>query len=117
MVRAAAERLRKRHHDREKRASERRARAQQFARELAVRLGASDPRVTRIFGFGSTFETWRPYRQDSDIDLGIVGGDWFTVTRAIPQSEFEVSIVELDLQNPEFHDHVIARGTVLYERQ
>lgn len=117
MVREAAKRLKKRYAEVEKRSAERRVRAQEFARALAPGIAATAPDVVRIIGFGSTFETWRPYRMDSDIDLGITGGDWFEAMRAVPESEFDVSIVPLDLQNPEFHDHVIARGTVLYERQ
>lgn len=71
MVRAAAKRLKKRYTELEKRAAERRVRAQEFARALAPGIAAADPDVVRIIGFGSTFETWRPYRMDSDIDLGI----------------------------------------------
>ncbi len=64
MIREAAKRLKKR-------SAERRVRAQEFARALAPGIAAADPDVVRIIGFGSTFETWRPYRMDSDIDLGI----------------------------------------------
>jgi hypothetical protein len=55
---------------------ERRRRAQAFAREAAGILGCADDGVRKIIGFGSTFEEWRNYRGDSDIDLGLIGGDW-----------------------------------------
>ncbi|GEM_PF-4438046 len=35
--------------------------------------------------------------------------------RSIPSSEFDVSLVELELQNPEFRDYVLVYGEVLYE--
>ena len=117
LVKAAAERIRRRHRELEERAAKRRLRAMEFARELAVRLARADEDVRKIIGFGSTFETWRNYRLDSDIDLAIVGGDWFTLTAAIPASEFEVSIVELELQGEEFQQHVLAHGEVLYEKR
>ncbi len=117
LVKAAAARIRKRTREKEEQAAARRTRALQFARDLAVRLGEADYRVERIIGFGSTFETWRNYRMDSDIDLAVIGGDWFTLTGAIPSSEFEVSIVELNLQNEEFREYVLEHGEVLYEKR
>ena len=117
MVKAAAERIRRRYRALSERASARRVRAQEFARELAGRLAATDERVEKIIGFGSTFETWRNYRLDSDIDLGVVGGDWFKLTSVIPASEFDVSIVELDLQDEEFRQHVLTHGETLYEKR
>src|SRR6056297_1534011 len=110
LVKAAAARIRKRTAEKEERAATRRVRARQFARDLAVRLGEADHRVEKIIGFGSTYETWRNYRLDSDIDLAVIGGDWFALTEAIPSSEFEVSIVELNLQNEEFREYVLAHG-------
>jgi len=80
-------------------------------------LANADESVEKIIGFGSTFEEWRTFRMDSDIDLGIIGGDWFRLTRAIPESEFEVSLVELDQQPEAFMTHVIRNGVVLYERR
>lgn len=117
LVRAAADRMRQRHREREERAAARRERARRFARELAVQLGESDDRLRKVIGFGSTFESWRNYRLDSDIDLGVIGGDWFTLTGAVPDSEFEVSLVELDEQGEEFRRHVLEHGEVLYEKR
>lgn len=90
-------------------------RAQLWAREVAEILGEADPTLKRVIGFGSTFELWRTYREDSDIDLGIIGGNWSFLMRSIPSSEFDVSLVELELQNPEFRDYVLVYGEVLYE--
>jgi len=71
-----AERLAARWRTNHIKAEDRRRRAQDFARKLAASLGRADPQVRTILGFGSTFETWRQYRQDSDIDLALCGGDW-----------------------------------------
>jgi nucleotide-binding universal stress UspA family protein len=98
-------------------AEQRRVRAQEFARALARDLALVDPSVRMIVGFGSTFESWRQYRKDSDIDLALRGGDWGTLWSLIPRSEFAVSLVELDLQPDAFVEQVCAQGVVLYEKQ
>lgn len=116
MVRAAALRLRKRSVLREQEREERRQRAQSAARAIAEVMGSTDPSVERIIGFGSAFETWRTFTERSDIDLAVEGGDWFMLHRNLPVTEFEVSIVELAHQNPEFVEHVRKRGTLLYEK-
>lgn len=115
LIEAAAARTRPRHRWRQDQAVARRTQAQQFARQAAEHLAAADARVQKIIGFGSTFETWRNYRLDSDIDLAVIGGDQSALTRAIPESEFDVSIVNLDTKNEEFCDYVLERGEVLYE--
>ncbi|MGM0675346.1 MAG: hypothetical protein ACQETQ_11675 [Spirochaetota bacterium] len=52
-----------------RRPSARRGRAQEWARSLARELGAADSSIRHIIGFGATFETWRNFGEDSDIDL------------------------------------------------
>jgi hypothetical protein len=98
-------------------AEDRRIRAQDFARDLALKLGHADPSVRTILGFGSTFELWRQYRQDSDIDLALCGGDWGRLWSLIPRSGFSVSLIELDLQPEVFAEQVKAQGVILYEKQ
>ncbi|OHD14837.1 MAG: hypothetical protein A2Z96_07930 [Spirochaetes bacterium GWB1_48_6] len=116
MVREAA-RLADRWKKSNSEAEKRRDRAQDFARKLAVQLGLADPGVRAILGFGSTFEPWRQYRQDSDIDLALCGGDWGFLWSLIPQSEFLVSLIELDLQPVAFAEQVKTQGVLLYEKQ
>jgi len=84
---------------------------------IAAELGAADPGLEKVIGFGSTYETWRNYREDSDIDLAIIGGDWFKLMRHVPEGDFKVSLVELNLQNHEFISYVLEHGEVLYEKQ
>jgi hypothetical protein len=92
-------------------------RAREWGLETAELLGSKDPTLEKVIGFGSAFETWRHFREDSDVDLAIVGGDWSFLSRILPKGEFSVSLVELNLQNPEFISHVIEHGEVLYERE
>lgn len=111
-----AERLRERRRRRLESAEERRARAQEFARSLARDLGRADPALRAVIGFGSTFETWRAYRMDSDLDLAVEGGDWGALWSMIPPGEFAVDLVELDLQPAAFAEGLRANGVTLYER-
>ena len=113
----AADRIKRRRAKRAEEVERRRVRAREWAERVAQQLGASDRSVERIIGFGSTFETWRNYRMSSDIDLAVVGGDWSHLMRHLPEGEFEVSLVELDLQPEEFARHVESHGVVLYEKR
>lgn len=115
-VREAAERLKKIRSRRDRDLEERRKRARKWGYAIAGQLGQADPSLKRVIGFGSVYETWRNFREDSDIDLAIQGGDWSYCTKILPSGEFKVSLVELDLQNQEFTDQVLAHGEVLYER-
>ncbi len=115
-IKAAARRIRAKKEAERQEAQERRARAQEFGRRLAQRLGEADSRVVRVWGFGSTYETRRPYRLNSDLDIAVEGGDWFRLLDEIPPSEFEVSLIDLGDQRPEFIQMVRARGELLYER-
>ncbi len=114
---AAARRLTQRWEERSERVEQRRREARVWASQLAATLGAADPTVEKIVGFGSTFETWRRYREDSDIDLGVVGGDRQRLSALVPPGPFEVSLVELDLQPESFTAPVLQNGVVLYERR
>ena len=98
-------------------AEQRRTRARVFARKLAKDLALADPSVKMIVGFGSTFESWRSYRLDSDIDLGLYGGNWSLLWSLVPESEFAVSLVELELQPESFSEQVQMHGEILYEKQ
>jgi len=112
-----AGRIAERHRKNQLLAEERRGRARDFAARLAAEFGAADGSLRAVIGFGSTFETWRNYRLDSDIDLALRGGDWGMLWSMIPRSEFDVSLIELDLQPDAFVEQVLAKGVVLYEKQ
>ena len=94
-VAQAAERLHRKSKTRDRIRAERRARAQSWARDVAYILGNADESLEKVIGFGSTFETWRTFREDSDIDLGIIGGNWSFLMRSIPASAIEQLRAEL----------------------
>jgi len=71
----------------------------QAAHEEGVRLASillrEHPESVRVWGFGSTFETWRHYRADSDIDLAVENGDAGNLLKIVECSSFEVDVVVL----------------------
>lgn len=99
----------------------RRARAQDIGASVAEAIGADDHEVLRVWGFGSTWETWRNFRPDSDIDLGLEGGDWSRAMDCLhrfhPDSEYDVSLVPLDEQPASFTELVKKHGVLLYEKK
>ena len=79
-------------------------------------MAQADHSLVKIIGFGSTFETWRNYRIDSDIDLAIVGGSLRLIEKILPECDFEFSIIKLKDQSLAFKHHVLENGIVLYEK-
>ena len=116
-IHAAATRIHHQYSARRRQALARRERAQAFGRSLAPLLAAADAGLIRVWGFGSTFETWRNYRLDSDLDLGIEGGNNSLLLDHIPPSEFEVSLIDLSDQPDSFVLGIKAHGVLLYERK
>ena len=99
----------------------RRARAQEIGAAVAEAISADDAAVVRVWGFGSTWEMWRTYRPDSDIDLGLEGGDWSRamscLLRLSIDHDYEVSLVPLDEQPASFTELVKKHGVILYEKK
>ncbi len=116
-LQAIAQQMNVRFKQKQQQVEDRRVRAQAYACQLALTMGQSDSSLRQVIGFGSTFETWRRYRFDSDIDLGIVGGDWSFLMSLIVQSEFDVSLIDLSEQGSDFSELVRKNGVVLYEQQ
>ena len=116
-LKATARRMRRRSELRRREAAARRERAQEFGRVVAERLGAADATITRVWGFGSTYETSRPYRLNSDLDLAVEGGGHSALRDFDPDGEFEISLIELADQRTEFAEMVRSRGVLLYERR
>jgi predicted nucleotidyltransferase len=113
----AADRLRQKYRAEEEDLEKRREHANAWAKVITSVLAAEDPDLKQVFGFGSVFEEWRRFRFDSDIDLAIVGGNWSRLMRVIPESGYSVDLVELELQNQEFKNHVREKGVLLYEKK
>jgi len=49
--------------------------------------------------------------------LALCGGDWGFLWSLIPQSDFLVSLIELDLQPDDFAEQVKKHGVLLYVKQ
>jgi hypothetical protein len=73
----------------------------------------SDPSITRIWGLGSTFEEFRPYRMDSDIDLAVEGGDILSLLSITEDSSFKVDLIDLTGRDDGFARLARERGTLL----
>jgi predicted nucleotidyltransferase len=101
--------------EREQELVARRAAAREHAEELARTIAKQDSNVTRIVGFGSTFDERLPFTYFSDIDLAVAGGTiigW----KIAEQSPWKVDFVELEHQEQTMVDAILASGVVLYER-
>lgn len=99
----------------------RRTRAQEIGAAVAEAIGANDPEVVRVWGFGSTWETWRTFRMNSDVDIGLESGDWSRAMSCLYrldiEREFKVSLVSLDEQPTTFTEMVKKHGVILYEKK
>jgi hypothetical protein len=104
-----------RHTAREERLRARREQGRREAERLAREIGAADPSVMTIWGFGSVFEKWRNFREDSDLDLAAEGGT-SKAWKISQTSDWKVDWVELENQDPDFAEQIRKKGTVLYER-
>lgn len=92
----------------------RRAEARQEGRRLAASLRQADPKIARIWGFGSAFEDSRSFRMDSDIDLAIEGGDIVTLYSIVLSSPFKVDLIDITGKADEFAESIRERGIALY---
>ena len=77
------------------RAAARRKLAIEDGRRLAAAFREMDGSIRAIWGFGSTFEAYRPYRMDSDIDLAVEGGNILKLYSIAEGSEFKVDLVDI----------------------
>jgi len=73
----------------------RRVLAREEGRRLARRILAEIPGVRSVLGLGSTWELWRDYRKDSDIDLAVEGGDILSAMTIVEQSSMPVDVLDL----------------------
>lgn len=93
--------------------AERKNRARAEGARLAKLLKERDPRLVRVWGFGSAFEEGRPFHASSDIDLAIEGGDLLLALSMVGTSEFRVDVVDLTRQEDQFAKTVREKGTLL----
>lgn len=95
--------------------AERREKAAATGRRLARAMVEEHPEVTRVWGFGSVFESWRSYRMTSDIDLAVEDGDIIDLMRIVEHEEFPVDIVDLSACPAGMAEFIRLQGLVLAE--
>jgi len=82
---------------------------------LAKKILIEHPEALRVWGFGSTYETWRNYRLDSDIDLAAEGGSAYELLKSVEDSVFKVDVVSLEEIPPEMAQFIREQGVLLAE--
>ena len=112
-IEAAARRITAANRKEDEMTAARRIAAQQEARRIAAALRAKDPEVRLIWGFGSAFEAYRPFRMDSDIDLAIEGGDILRLLSIAEDSTFKVDLIDISGCEDRFAQVIRERGTLL----
>ena len=91
----------------------RREKAVSEAKRLAVLLISRIPKITKIWGFGSVFESNRPFSESSDIDLALEGGDFFAAFKIVENSSFKVDLIDITGKNDMFANLIREYGTNL----
>jgi hypothetical protein len=112
-IEAAARRINEANRREDERIAARRIAAQEEARRIATGLRAKDSGIRAVWGFGSVFETYRPFRMDSDIDLAIEGGDIVRLISVAEKSAFAVDLIDITDCEDEFARGIRARGRLL----
>jgi predicted nucleotidyltransferase len=91
----------------------------ELARKLGIRLAHRIldvfPEARKVWGFGSTFETWRKYRKTSDIDLAVESGDTMELMRLVEGEEFAVDLLDLSSCHPSIASFIREQGVILAE--
>lgn len=102
--------------DEKKALIERRSRLQETGVSMAETIISAFPEVERVWGFGSTYETWRNFRIDSDIDLAVEHGDllkiYALVEREAPEGT-KVDLLDMESADAFFVEMIKKNGTVL----
>lgn len=91
----------------------RRTKAKAEAERLAALLISQFPEITQIWGFGSVFESRRPFSISSDIDLALEGGDYFAAYKIVEQSSFKVDLIDITGKNDRFASLIREYGVAL----
>jgi len=112
-ISAYANRLLNENEKYDKEMTHRRLEAKEEAARIAALLKSQDPKITRIWGFGSVFENSRPFSANSDIDLALEGGDYFEAFKIIEKSTFKVDLIDITNQTDYFASLVREHGKAL----
>lgn len=112
-IRAIVEAERRRNREAEERRARRLEDARAEAPRLAAELARIDPRVREVWVFGSV-ATGRPGREQFDIDLAVAGGDVISLYARMPDTAFDVDLVDLDAVSEGFRAMIYRRGWKVY---
>ncbi|MEW5817330.1 MAG: nucleotidyltransferase domain-containing protein [Spirochaetota bacterium] len=93
----------------------RREQALKEAERLARCITEADPDVTGLWLFGSA-ATGEGFREDSDIDLELQGGDVLKAIKTAEDSMFPVDVVDFDALHASFRYLIMEYGIKLYEK-
>ena len=90
-----------------------RKKAQEEALKLVKIMAAKLPGIKQIWGFGSVFETQRPFCETSDINLAIEGADLFAAIKIAESSPFKVDIIDITGESGRFSELIRKYGKPL----
>ena len=93
--------------------AKKRKQASEEGKRLARLILSQVPGTKVVRGFGSTWELWRDYRQDSDIDLAIEGGDILAALGITEQSSMVVEVLDLSACPPLMAELIRENGVIL----
>jgi predicted nucleotidyltransferase len=93
----------------------RRREARKLAGKLAREILKKSPESKKVWGFGSTFDSWRSYRKSSDIDLAVESGDIMELLPLVEGYEYNVDLVDISSTSSEMADRIHRYGILLGE--
>jgi predicted nucleotidyltransferase len=112
-IRRIVEAERRRNQEAAQRRRERLKRARREAPRIAGELARIEPDVDEVWLFGSV-GTGRVGRDEFDIDLAVTGADVVSLYARLPDSEFEVDLVDLESVSDLFREMIYRRGWRIY---
>jgi len=112
-IEAAARRINEANRREDELIAARRLAAREEARRIASVLRAKDSGIRLMWGFGSVFEEYRPFRMDSDIDLALEGGDILRLLSSAEGSAFKVDLIDISDRDDQFARWIRERGTLI----
>lgn len=113
--RAAAITFKKNNESEQRALTKRREAAQAEGRRLAKKILQEHPETLRVWGFGSTYEIWRHYRLDSDIDVAAERGSAYELLKSVETSDFKVDVISMEEIPASLAGFIRQQGTVLAE--
>lgn len=112
---SVAERIKKENQREAQELAQRHQHAQNLGKHMARQILQRYPEARRVWGFGSTYETWRSYRPTSDIDLALEGGDVLEILRLTEGCEIPIDLVSLEDCPPSMAAAIRSHGVILAE--